>query len=103
MTIGYFSDNCPKSSHSEKVGREMKIYVWRHSKKFSSWSMFDEPHIFKDNYMQAEVVILATSKEEALEMLKSDDRWNIDELQRIEPMVFDLDRPAVISKLVSFS
>ncbi|GLI33934.1 hypothetical protein [Desulforhabdus amnigena] len=81
----------------------MKIYVWRHSKKFSSWSMFDEPHIFKDNYMQAEVVILATSKEEALEMLKSDDRWNIDELQRIEPMVFDLDRPAVISKLVSFS
>ena len=31
----------------------MKVFVWRHSKLFSSWSMFDEPHVYQDNYLQA--------------------------------------------------
>ena len=30
--------------------------------------MFDEPHIYRDNYMSAEIVILAHSKDEALEL-----------------------------------
>jgi len=81
----------------------MKIFIWRHSKKFSSWSMFNEPHIYKDNYMQAEVVVLASSKEEALDLLrKSDDKWDAEELNRIEPIIVALDQPCVVSKLIYF-
>jgi len=81
----------------------MNIYIWRHSKKFSSWSMFNEPHIFKDNYMQAEVVVLASSKEEALDLVrKSDDKWDVEELTRIEPIIVGVDRPCLVTKLIYF-
>ena len=80
----------------------MNIFIWRHSKKFSSWSMFDEPHIYKDNYMQAEVVVMAHSKEEALNLLSEDDKWDIEELKRIQPITVPLDRPCIVSKLIYF-
>jgi hypothetical protein len=80
----------------------MKIFIWRHSKRFSSWSMFDEPHVYKDNYIEAEVIILANSQDEALELLKNDDKWDIEELKRIEPKVVLLDQPAVVDQLVDF-
>ena len=80
----------------------MKIFIWRHTKRFSSWSMFDEPHVYKDNYIEAEVIILANSKDEALELLKNDDKWDIEELKRIEPKVVLLDQPAVVDQLVGF-
>ncbi|MDO9529157.1 MAG: hypothetical protein Q7J27_08355 [Syntrophales bacterium] len=80
----------------------MKIFIWRHSKRFSSWSMFDEPHVYKDNYIEAEVIILANSKDEALELLKNDDKWDIGELKRIEPKVVLLDQPAVVDQLIDF-
>jgi hypothetical protein len=86
---------------SHGTGTEMKIFVWRHSKWFSSWSMFDEPQICKHNYMQAEVVILARSREEALQLLEGDDSWNIEELKRLEPKVIPLDRPTLVSKLIA--
>ena len=81
----------------------MKIFIWRHTKRFSSWSMFDEPHVYKDNYIEAEVIILANSKNEALELLKNDDKWDIEELKRIEPRIIQLDRPVVISKHIDFT
>ena len=80
----------------------MKIFIWRHSKKLSSWSMFNEPHIYSDNYMQAEVIVLAHSKNEALEMIETDSKWDIEELKRIEPRVIPLDQPAIISKMIDF-
>ena len=80
----------------------MKIFIWRHTKRFSSWSMFDEPHVYKDNYIEAEVIILANSKDEALELLKNDDKWDIEELKRIEPKVVLLDQPAVVDQLIGF-
>ena len=80
----------------------MKIFIWRHSKRFSSWSMFDEPHVYKDNYIEAEVIILANSQDEALELLKNDKRWDIEELKRIEPKVVLLDQPAVVDQLIDF-
>jgi len=64
--------------------------------------MFNEPHIYDDNYMQAEVVVLANSKEEALELLRREDKWNIEELKRIEPKTVTLDKPYVVSKLIYF-
>ena len=80
----------------------MKIFIWRHSKRFSSWSMFDEPHVYKDNYIEAEVIMLANSKDEALELLKNDDKWDIEELKRIEPKVVLLDQPAIVDQLIDF-
>lgn len=80
----------------------MKLFVWQHSKKFSSWSMFDEPHICKDNYLRAEVTVLAETAEEALDILGEDGFWNVEELRRLEPRIISLDRPAVISRFVSF-
>lgn len=74
----------------------MKIFIWRHSKRFSSWSMLDEPHICKENYIQADVSVLANSKTEALELLRKDENWNIDELKKIEPEILSLDQPMII-------
>ena len=78
----------------------MKIFVWRHSKLYSSWSMFDEPHICRHNYMQAEVVVLANTVEEALALLERDDTWNVEELKRVEPSIVDVEHPAVVTKVV---
>ncbi len=64
--------------------------------------MFNEPHIYDDNYLQAEAIVLAASREDALELLKSDSKWNIEELERIEPITIDIDKPSVISKLIYF-
>ena len=50
------------------TGEKMLLFVWRHSKRFSSWSMLDEPHIHKENYLQADVTVLATSKAEVLSL-----------------------------------
>jgi hypothetical protein len=80
----------------------MKIFVWRHSKLFSSWSMFDEPHVLQDNYLQAEIIVLAHSESEALELIRAEERWNVDELKRITPRILSLDVPAVVAKFVQY-
>jgi hypothetical protein len=64
--------------------------------------MFDEPHIYEDNYMQAEVVVLANSRDEALDLLFKDDKWNIEELKRLQPITVTLDQPCIVSKLIYF-
>lgn len=80
----------------------MNIYIWRHSKEYSSWSMFDEPHIYNDNYMAAGVAVIAGSIDEALDLLSRDKKWNIDEMRRIEPEILPADRPAIISRFIKF-
>ena len=80
----------------------MQIFIWRHSKRFSSWSMLDEPHIHKENYLQAEVVVLAASRTEALALLDRQGGWNIDELQRIEPEIISLDEARVLASHLDF-
>ncbi len=74
----------------------MHLFVWRHSKRFSSWSMLDEPHIHKDNYLQADVTVLAPSKAEALALLARNGNWNVEELQRIEPEIIPLDESRIV-------
>jgi hypothetical protein len=80
----------------------MNLYIWRHSKKFSSWSMFNEPHICRENYIQAEIVVLAASLEDALEMIAGDGRWDLEELKRIEPVVRPVDRPAIVTSHIEY-
>ena len=80
----------------------MYLFVWRHSKRFSSWSMLDEPHIHKENYLQADVTVLAPSKAEALELLGQNGNWNVEDLQRIEPEVIPLHEPRMVISHVDF-
>ncbi len=80
----------------------MQLFVWRHSKNFSSWSMLDEPHIYRENYLQAAVTVLAHSKDQALELLQRNGAWNIEELMRIEPEVISLDEPRIVISHVDF-
>lgn len=80
----------------------MQLFVWRHSKRFSSWSMLDEPHIHKENYLQADVTVLAPSKAEALALLARNGNWHVEELQRIEPEVIPLNEPRIVIGHVDF-
>ena len=80
----------------------MHLFIWRHSKRFSSWSMLDEPHIHKENYLQADVTVLASSKAEALALLARNGHWNVEELQRIEPEVIPLDASRIVISHVDF-
>lgn len=80
----------------------MQIFVWRHSKRFSSWSMLDEPHIHKENYLQAEVVVMAASRTEALALLERQGSWNIEDLQRLEPEVIPLDEARILASHLDF-
>jgi len=74
----------------------MHLFIWRHSKHFSSWSMLDEPHIHKENYLQADVVVLAPAQEEALALLAQNGNWRIDELRRLQPEVISLDVSRIV-------
>lgn len=74
----------------------MYIYIWRHSKSFSSWSMLDEPHIYKEQYLQADVAVLAPSQTEALAILAQSDTWSIEDLQRLEPEIIPVTEPRII-------
>ena len=80
----------------------MQLFVWRHSKHFSSWSMLDEPHIHRDNYLQADVTVLASSRDQALELLQRNGSWNIEELLRIEPDIIPLDEPRIVISHVEY-
>lgn len=74
----------------------MQLFVWRHSKHFSSWSMLDEPHIHRDNYLQADVTVLAENQEAALELLRRNGAWNVEELLRLVPEVIPLNEPRIV-------
>ncbi len=80
---------------------KMNVYIFRHSKKFSSWSMMDEPHICSGNYITAEVSVLAESVEQALALLAEDKRWDMEELKKIEPETVPLDRPSIIGSSIN--
>lgn len=74
----------------------MQLFIWRHSKSFSSWSMLDEPHIHQANYLTADVTVLAATKEQALDLLAQEGVWSKEELLRLEPEVIDLQTPRII-------
>ncbi len=80
----------------------MKIFIWRHSKLFSSWSMFDEPHVYQDNYLQAEIMVLANTEAEALSLIAGEEKWNVDELKRLQPRILPLQEAAIIGRFVQY-
>ena len=75
----------------------MNLYVWRHNRKFHSWSMFNEPCVHQSLYTDAVAMIAADSPEQALELLAaSEEGWLVDELRRLPPRVLALDTPAIV-------
>ncbi len=79
----------------------MKLYIWRHSIAFSSWSVMEELKVCRENYTRAEVTVLAENEDEALALLARDGRWNIDDLRQVSPEVISLSEPRVLHSVVS--
>lgn len=74
----------------------MKLYIWRHNRKFHSWSMFNEPCVHQSMYTDALAIIVAESVEHALQLLENSEQgWLLAELSRIEPTVLPLNTPTV--------
>ncbi len=75
----------------------MNLYIWRHNRKFHSWSMFTEPCVHQSLYTDAVAIMAADSPEQALELLSaSEEGWLIEELKRLPPRVVPLDAPALL-------
>lgn len=74
----------------------MKVYVWRHNRRFHSHSMINEPCVHQDFYCDAVAIIVAEDKEDALRQLSLRDGWRIEDLRELEPKVYDVDKAGVI-------
>ena len=75
----------------------MNVYVWRHNRKFHSYSMIEEPCVHQDFYCDAVVIVIASTKEEAWEKLKErGDGWRVEDIKRLEPQIFAVDYSSVV-------
>jgi hypothetical protein len=75
----------------------MKLFIWRHNRKFHSYSMINEPVVHQELYTDAVIIVAAESKQRALEQLAREGKgWLPDELARLEPQMVDLDHEAVV-------
>ena len=81
----------------------MKVFVWRHNRKFHSWSMIDEPNVHQDFYTDAIAVVVATTVDEAMSVLVKEYGWMPEELKRLAPQVYELDKPKVLLQVVQGS
>lgn len=62
--------------------------------------MIDEPNVHQDLYTDAIAVVVATTVDEAMDMLAKERGWVLEELRRIEPQVYDLNNPKVLLQVV---
>lgn len=68
----------------------MKLFIWRHNRKFHSYSMINEPNVHQDLYTDAIAIIAAETQERALELLNQQGKgWMVEELQRLTPSVLN--------------
>lgn len=74
----------------------MKVYIWRHNRKYHSWSMINEPCVHDDLYTDAIAIVVAETEEQALAILAREGSWRIEELRRLKPQVKELDEPRLI-------
>ena len=74
----------------------MQLYIWRHNRKFHSWSMFNEPCVQQSTKTHALAIVGAESQEQALQLLgEAEQGWLLSELDRITPTVLPLNSAAV--------
>ncbi len=75
----------------------MNVYVWRHNRKFHSFSMMNEPCVQQDFYTDAVAVVLAESIDEALALLaEKKEGWRLEDLRELEPRVYPADKSAAL-------
>lgn len=79
----------------------MKVFLWRHNRKFHSYSMIEEPVVHHDFYTDAIAVIMAETLEQALELLKIQNTgWRTEDLQLLTPLIFECTEPGVVYQAV---
>lgn len=75
----------------------MNLYLWRHNRKFHSWSMINEPCVHQALYTDVIAMIAAESVDQALDLLAAtSEGWLIEELRKLPPRVFPLNSSAVL-------
>ena len=75
----------------------MKLFIWRHNRKFHSYSMINEPVVNQAFYTEVIAAVIADNRHRALELLaERRNGWLIEELQRLEPEIFDIGQEAVV-------
>lgn len=75
----------------------MKVYVWRHNKKFHSYSMINEPCINAHFYQEAAAIVIAESEDKAIELLMArEEGWRAEDLEIFKPKIYELDEAAVL-------
>jgi hypothetical protein len=74
----------------------MKLFIWRHNRKYHSWSMINEPCVHEAFYTDAIAMVVAENEDQALELLaKQHHGWRMEDLKALQPKVMDLDTPRV--------
>ena len=75
----------------------MNIYVWRHNKTYHSHSMIEEPCINSEFYLDAIAIVVASTMDEAVELLAAQNKgWRPDDLLALPCTVYPADRAGVI-------
>lgn len=73
------------------------MFVWRHNRKFHSYSMMNEPIIHQDLYTDAIAIVAAETKQRAYELLAASGKgWIISEIKQLEPSVLSCDEERVV-------
>ena len=81
----------------------LNLYIWRHNRRFHSWSMLDEPNIHQALYTAASLSVIASSVEEAYEIVAAHGNdWVVEELKRLTPQIKTLDAGCVIHEEIQF-
>ena len=79
----------------------MKLYIWRHYRKFHSYSMINEPVIHQDFYTHAEIGVLADSLEEAYEKIeKEGSGFRVEDLKMLTPEIRELTAGVLYQKVL---
>lgn len=75
----------------------MKLFIWRHNRKFHSWSMMNEPCVHEAFYTDAIAMVAAETQEEALQILESQQHgWRMEDVKGLTPKVIELGAAQVI-------
>jgi hypothetical protein len=62
--------------------------------------MINEPNVHQDFYTDAIAVVVAATMDEALAELAKEQGWVPEELKRIEPQVYELEKAKVLLEMV---
>jgi hypothetical protein len=82
---------------NSNTGDGMKLFIWRHNRKYHSWSMIQEPCVHQAFYNDAIAMVLAHSEAEALQILNQEGAgWLVEELACLRPKIMEVGHPRVI-------